>query len=86
MKHATLNVKAFGIAGGILWGAGVLFLGLWAMSTGTGAEIVTWFGQYYKGYDATLAGSIIGGIWGFFDAGIGCLIFAWLYNWLLKKV
>ena len=38
----------------------------------------------YIGYKATILGSVIGGVWGFFDAGIGGLVVAWLYNKLAK--
>jgi len=38
----------------------------------------------YLGYTPTVLGSIIGGIWGFVDAGIGGLLLAWLYNKFLK--
>lgn len=75
-----LDVKAFGLAAGIMWGAGVFLLGLLAMATGFAAPMVAGLGSGYLGYDATVAGSIIGGIWGFVDAGIGGVVFAWLYN------
>jgi len=80
MKYAGLNPKAFGLAGGLLWAAGALIMGLWAASGGPVADLVTWMGQFYKGYDATTGGAVMGAIWGFLDAGIGCWIFAWLYN------
>lgn len=80
MKYGGLNPKAFGLAGGILWGLAALIMGLWAAQGGPISDLVTWMGQFYKGFDATTQGAIIGGIWGFLDAGIGCWIFAWLYN------
>ena len=81
MKYAGLNPKAFGLAGGILWGAGVVITALFAISVGgVLADFVTWMGEFYKGYDVSAQGALIGGIWGFVDAGIACWIFAWLYN------
>ena len=38
----------------------------------------------YIGYKPTVLGSVLGGIWGFFDAGIGGVVVAWLYNMLAK--
>ena len=81
---AKLDVKACGLALGILWGAGLLILGLLAMCGNYGAGFVNGLGSVYIGYKATLLGSIIGAIWGFVDAGIGGVIFAWLYNKLAR--
>ncbi len=41
--------------------------------------------SYYLGYSVSAIGSIIGAIWGFFDCGIGCAIFAALYNKFAAK-
>jgi hypothetical protein len=54
--------------GGISWGSGIIQ----GMST------------LYIGFKPTIRGSVIGGIWGFFDAGIGGVVVAWLYNIFLK--
>jgi len=80
-----LNPKAFGLAAGVLWGAGVFILGLMAATIGFAMPMVAGLGSGYVGYNATVGGSIIGGIWGFVDAGIGGWIFAWLYNMFAKK-
>lgn len=79
-----LDIKAFGLAGGILWSAGVFIMGLSAMGCGYCGKFVVWLGNFYVGYSATILGSVIGVIWAFFDAAIGCAIFAWLYNKLTK--
>ena len=61
--------------------------------------VLTWFGilgygstdaasiakVYYIGYSVTPLGSVIGAIYGFFDAGIGCFLFASLYNKFTNK-
>ena len=81
---AKLDVRAFGLACGIMWGAIMLILGfintfcVW----GTGIENV--MATLYIGYKSTILGSIIGGIWGFVDAGVGGLVVAWLYNKFAK--
>ena len=74
-----LDAKAFGLAMGILWALGVFVLGLLAMN-GYAAPFVDLFGTAYLGFDATVQGSLIGAIWGFFDGLIGGWVFAWLYN------
>ena len=82
---AKLDVKAFGLALGILWGASVLIMGIIAMGAPDYCgNFVAAMGTKYIGYKATILGSIIGGVWGFIDAGIGGLILAWLYNKLSK--
>ena len=77
---AKLDVRAFGLACGILWGFAMLVLGLINTFNTWGAEIEQLMATVYIGYKPTILGSIIGGIWGFLDAGIGGLIIAWLYN------
>jgi len=80
-----LNVKAFAIAVGLVWGGGVFFFGLLASFFAPAATMVEFFGPVYIGYDANFVGAIIGFVWGFVDAGIGALIIAWLYNLLADK-
>ncbi len=80
-----LNVKAFAIALGLVWGGAVFVFGLWATFFTPAAELVGFFGKVYIGYTADFAGAIIGFVWGFADAAIGGLILAWLYNLLADK-
>jgi len=81
---AKLDVKALGFSLGIVWGVCTLLLGLSAMCFNYGAGFVSVMSSFYIGYKATVIGSVIGGIWGFFDAGIGGVIIAWLYNRLAR--
>jgi hypothetical protein len=46
----------------------------------------TWLGHLYRGYNLTLAGSLIGAVWAFFDGLIGGAIFAWLYDAIGERV
>jgi hypothetical protein len=80
-----LNVKAFGLAFGIVWSTGIFLLGIFAMSCGWGIKWVGAISSFYIGYKATFLGSIVGAIWGFFDAGIGGVLVAWLYNKLAQE-
>lgn len=79
-----LDIKAFGLACGIVWGAAMLSLGLLNTFSDWGYGIEGAMATLYIGYTPTLLGSIIGGIWGFADAGIGGIVLAWLYNKLSK--
>lgn len=79
-----LDVRAFGLASGIIWGLGMLGLGLINLAGGFGGSIIQLLGTVYVGYKPTVAGSIIGGIWGFLDAGVAGIILAWLYNKFAK--
>ena len=81
---AKLNVKAFALAVGIVWGAAMFLLGILAMLCGWGAKFVEILSSLYIGYNATFLGSIIGAAWGFVDAGIGAAVVAWLYNKFAK--
>jgi len=80
-----LDPKAFGLALGILWAGGVVFMGLTAIICSWAQPFVDVLSVMYVGYSASVAGILIGVIWGFVDAFIGGLIFAWLYNKLLAK-
>jgi hypothetical protein len=80
-----LNVKAFAIACGLIWGGCALVFGLWASFFAPAAGVVDFLGQFYIGYAAGFVGAIIGLVWGFIDAAIGGLILAWLYNLLVGK-
>lgn len=80
-----LDVKAFGLAGGILWGVSVFvltWLGIWGYGSPDAAAIAR---AYYVGFSVSPAGSIIGAVYGFFDAGIACVLFALIYNKISKK-
>jgi hypothetical protein len=81
---AKLDVKAFALAIGIVWAFGAFLLGIAAMLFNWGAAWVELLSSCYIGYKATFIGSIIGALWAFFDAGIGALIVAWLYNKFVK--
>ena len=75
-----LNMKAFALTCGVIWGFGLFFLTWWIIafegSTGEPALI----GRLYRGYSISPAGSIIGLVWALFDGMIFGVIFAWLYN------
>lgn len=80
-----LNVRAFALAGGILWALCMFILTWWVMVfTGNTGDPTIIGKMYYIGYSISPLGSVIGAVYGFFDAGIGCAIFALLYNKLAR--
>ncbi len=81
-----LNIKAFGLACGLVWGLGLFFLTWWIIAFEGTTGDVTFIGRLYRGYSITPIGSLIGLAWAFADGLIGGLIFAWLYNLLAGKV
>jgi hypothetical protein len=81
---AKLDIRAFSLAAGILWSVSVFLMGMTATTCSWAGKFVAALGVFYVGYSATILGSFIGAVWGFFDAAIGCAVFAWLYNKLAK--
>jgi hypothetical protein len=75
-----LSVKGFFLAGGILWAASVFIMTLMAMAGYGSMSGLMAIKCYYLGYRVSFFGGIVGAIWGFFDSGIACAIFAALYN------
>ena len=75
-----INVKAFGLACGLLWGLGLLLVTWWVIVFEGATGEPTVLGVVYRGYSLSVVGSIIGLVWGFVDGLIGGVVFAWLYN------
>jgi hypothetical protein len=80
-----LNVRAFALTCGLLWGLGLFVITWWIIATGGATAEQTFLGRVYLGYRLTEIGSVYGLVWGFFDGLIGGAIFAWLYNLLAGR-
>ena len=80
-----LDVKAFALACGILWGLGLFFLTWWIIAFEGSTGDKCFISLFYRGYNISATGSIIGLLWAFPDGLIGGLIFAWLYNLITGK-
>lgn len=80
-----LNVKAFSLTCGLIWGFGILLVTWWVILIQGASNSVTWLGRIYLGYRISLAGSFIGLAWGFVDGLIMGAVFALLYNRLARK-
>ena len=81
-----LNVKAFALTCGLVWGFGVLFLTWWIIAFDGATGQVTFIGRIYRGYNVSPIGSVIGLIWALIDGLIGGAIFAWLYNLIAARL
>ena len=79
-----LNVKALSLTAGILWGIAIFLLTIWFICFGYGGNTLSLLGKVYLGYSVSWGGAFIGLIWGFVNAYVGGLIFAWLYNKFVK--
>ena len=75
-----INVKAFALTCGLVWGLGLFLLTWWIIAFEGVTQDVTFLGRVYRGYNISPIGSLIGLIWAFLDGAIGGAIFAWLYN------
>lgn len=78
-----LNVKAFALTCGIIWGVGLFLITWWVMIFEGEAGNILPIGYVYRGYCVSVVGSFIGLAWGLIDGIIGGAIFAWLYNTLV---
>ncbi len=81
-----LNVLAFGLTCGLVWGLGVLVLTWWVIAFEGQTGEPTILGLVYRGYTVSAAGSLIGLVWGLGDGLVGGVIFAWLYNVLAGRL
>lgn len=80
-----LNVKAFALTGGLVWGIGLFFLTWWIIAFDGATGEPTLIGRLYRGYSISPAGSFIGLVWAFVDGLIIGAIFAWLYNLIAAR-
>jgi len=75
-----LDIKAFALACGIIWGLGLFLLTWWIIAFDGSTGEPTLIGRLYRGYTISATGSVIGLVWAFFDGLIGGALFAWVYN------
>ncbi len=80
-----LNVKAFALTCGILWGFGLFVITWWIIAFDGASGDPTFIGRLYRGYAISPAGSFIGFVWALADGVVGGAIFAWLYNLLAAR-
>ena len=80
----TLNVKAFALACGLLWGIGLFLITWWIIAFDGSTNEPTLIGRIYRGYNISPLGSLIGLAWALPDGAIGGAILAWLYNLIAR--
>jgi hypothetical protein len=80
-----LNLKAFALTCGLLWGLGVFALAWWVILWEGASGTPTVLGVIYRGFNISPLGSVIGLAWGFADGLVGGAVFAWLYNRLAGR-
>jgi len=85
-EMSGINVRSFALTTGIFGSFSMFFIAWWLILIGAAEGPTTLFERLYMGYSFTPLGSVVGAVWGFVDWGIGGAIFAWLYNWLSKKL
>ena len=78
-----LNVKAFALTNGILWGLGLFLVTWWKIISRGATGNPTFIGKVLVGFKISPLGSVIGLVWAFVLGAIGAVIFAWLYNKLV---
>jgi len=81
-----LNIKAFALTCGLVWGLGLFCLTWWVIAFEGSTGDVTLIGHIYRGYTVSPTGSVVGLVWGFFDGLVGGAVFAWLYNVLAGRL
>lgn len=75
-----LDIRAFAVAGAVMWGAAVLLGTWWIIILDGPQDGVPFLASIYRGYAITPVGSFIGLLWAVVDGLMGGAIFAWIYN------
>ncbi len=79
---AKLSVRVTGIALGTIFALAFFFLAVLGI-LGVGQEFIDVLSSLFLGYDASVAGIVIGTSWGFLYGGVTGTVFAWFYNKML---
>jgi hypothetical protein len=78
-----LSLKSMAIAGGVLWGSGVLLVGLLNLVRPSyGLSFLQMISSVYPGFHSsrTIGDVLVGTCYALLDGAIAALIFGWLYN------
>ena len=75
-----LNVKAFALTCGIVWGIGVFALAWWVIALDGAGGSVPLLSLMYRGFTFTPMGSVIGLLWALPDGFVLGALIAWIYN------
>jgi hypothetical protein len=80
-----LNVKAFALSVGLVWGINWFALTWWMMALDGITHEITIIGRMYRGWTLSPVGSLVGLLWGFLDGFLIGLFLALVYNKLAPK-
>ena len=75
-----LNVKAFALAAGLVWGINWFGLTWWIIAFDGITREPTFIGLMYRGFTVSPVGSLVGLLYGFVDGFLIGLMVAWIYN------
>ncbi len=75
-----LNVKAFALAAGLVWGINWFGLTWWIIAFDGITREPTFIGLMYRGFTVSPLGSLVALLWGFMDGFLIGLMVAWAYN------
>lgn len=82
-----LNVKAFALAGGIVWGINWFGLTWWMILTkGITHEKIAFISDSYVGFTVSPLGSLVALAYGFLDGLFVCFLLAWAYNKIAPRL
>ncbi|MGE0200750.1 MAG: bacteriophage holin [Candidatus Melainabacteria bacterium] len=81
----NIQPKAAGLAFGAYWGVSTMMIAFTAAYWHYGTPWVDLFSGFYIGYAPTVAGALIGLLWGFADGFVFGALVAWLYNFFSQK-
>jgi hypothetical protein len=79
-----LNVLAFGLACGCVWGLGLFCLTWWVMAFEGATGDLMVLGHIYRGFNISPLGSVVGLTWALIDGFIAGAMLAWIYNLLMS--
>ena len=82
-----LSIKSLAIACAVLWGGGILFVGLVNLASPSyGTVFLQWTSSIYPGFhnSRTFIDVLVGTGYGLVDGAVGGLLFGWIYNAFCK--
>ncbi len=81
-----IRKRALGIAIGFVWGLAMLLGTWWILIFGARGDIFSKASVFYRGYELSWFGGIIGLLWGFVYGFVAGFIIAWVYNFVNKFI
>ena len=80
-----LNIKAFALAPGLVWGINWFAVTWWMIILDGSSSDAFLVSKMYRGYSISPLGSLAGLLWGFLDGFLIGLLLAWIYNKLAPR-